>query len=264
MRFEDHILTYLAKLPGERGFDQVAAQRRIDTLCLAMVTMLSQGSKFLSLALNVRAEVKRTVMGAGQALRYELKLHMLRLPAWRYRVIKDLGGVEKLIRLWKRLADQGAASRVTFKHQRQTLSDEEIKRRAHIKRCAKACAHPNIYRDPFRVDQEGQFRLPPMPRRLSNTTSDKVRDYVYDARPVNNFMGLNTPIMVWPDEFMVFMDWEGRCEEQNKEEIKATPRRFAFLEKWLAALLAETAEEIPPKPLIKTKTARAPPCEGER
>jgi hypothetical protein len=30
---------------------------------------------------------------------------MLRHPEWRLKVIKDLGGVDKLIRLWKRLSE---------------------------------------------------------------------------------------------------------------------------------------------------------------
>jgi hypothetical protein len=61
--------------------------------------------------------------------------------------------------------------------------------------------------------------------------------------------------MVWPDEFFVFMNWEER-----PREVKPIKRRHAFVDKWLAAILADTAEGLPAQPLIKTKTARAPPC----
>jgi hypothetical protein len=177
---------------------------------------------------------------------------MLRHPEWRLKVIKDLGGVDKLIRLWKRLSEP----RETFKRRKVKLTYEEKRYREHIQRIAKAHAHPNIYRDPFRVDQDGEFRLPPMPRRASDKPKRKPSPYNYDARPVVDFKGLKQPIMVWPDEFFVFMNWEER-----PKDVKITKRRFAFVDKWLAAILADTAQGLPAQPRIKTKTARAPPCE---
>lgn len=219
--------------------------------------MLSRRLTVLGIAREIQKEVRRTVVGLQQVYRHELKLKMLRLPAWRYRVIKDLGGIEKLLRLKRRLFERSVAPQAILKRQTKTLSYEEIKRREHIQSCAKACAHPRILRDPFRVDQEGQFRLPPMPRQALTKKSKRIYEYDYDARPVTDFKGINAPITVWPEEFMVFMNWEKRPQE---EKVRDKPRRFAFVDKWLAAILKETAEPVPTQPILKTKTARAPPC----
>ena len=251
MKFDDHISSYLAKPLAERSFDYAAAVKRIDDLCYLMIAMISCASTALKIGRQLQREVRQIAIAASQLKRYELKLDMLRHPDWRLKVIKDLGGVETLIRLWKRLSE----SRETFKRQKIKLTYEEMRYRQHIQRIAKAHAHPNIYRDPFRVDQDGEFRLPPMPRRASGKPKSKPSPYNYDARPVVDFKGLKQPIMVWPNEFFVFMNWEER-----PREVKPIKRRHAFVDKWLSAILADTAEGLPAQPLIKTKTARAPPC----
>jgi hypothetical protein len=265
VKFDDHISTYLAKPVSARSFDHAAASKRIDDLCYLMISLMSHASMtmpqivrtivantstILKIGQQVQREVRQIAIAASQIRRYELKLDMLRHPEWRLKVIKDLGGIETLIRLWKRLSEP----RETFKRQKVKLTYEEKRYRERIQRIAKVHAHPNIYRDPFRVDQDGEFRLPPMPRRASRKPNNKPSAYNYDARPVVDFKGLKQPIMVWPEEFFVFMNWEERSKE-----VKATKRRFVFVDKWLAAILGDTAEGLPAQPRIKTKTARAPP-----
>jgi hypothetical protein len=267
VKFDDHISSYLAKPVEARRFDYAAASKRIDALCYLMISLMSHASMtmpqivrtivantstILKIGQQLQREVRQIVIAASQVRRYELKLDMLRHPEWRLKVIKDLGGIDKLICLWKRLSEP----RQTFKRQVKKLTYEEKQYREHIKRIAKVHAHPNIYRDPYRVDQDGEFRLPPMPRRASSKSNRKPSPYNYDARPVVDFKGLKQPIMVWPDEFFVFMNWEER-----PKDVKITKRRFAFVDKWLAAILADTAEGLLAQPRIKTKTARAPPCE---
>jgi hypothetical protein len=252
VKFDDHISSYLAKPAEARRFDHAAAVRRINDLCYLMIAMISCASTALKIGRQLQREVRQIAIAASQLRRYELKLDMLRHPDWRLKVIKDLGGVNKLIRLWKRLSEPCE----TFKRQLKKLTYEEIRYRQHIQRIAKAHAHPNIYRDPFRVDQDGEFRLPPMPRRALGKPNNKPSPYNYDARPVVDFKGLKQPIMVWPDEFFVFMNWKER-----PKEVKLIKRRHAFMDKWLAAILADTADELPAQPRNKTQTARAPPCE---
>ena len=62
---------------------------------------------------------------------------------------------------------------------------------------------PGVFKDPFRVDQEGQFRLAPFPRarrgkRARNTLSET---YHYDPTPRLKLSGARSPAVIWPLEF---------------------------------------------------------------
>jgi len=115
----------------------------------------------------------------GRLLLRAVKAKMLACPGWRARVIADLGGVRKLA-LWnaamdraiKRARDrrtlwrppQRACGAQIITRETAAADAREAARRAHIRACAKACVNPAILIDPFRVDQDGLFRLPPVPR----------------------------------------------------------------------------------------------------
>jgi len=56
-----------------------------------------------------------------------------------------------------------------------------------MKLCAKAAAHPNIVRDPCRLDAEGLFRLVPIARQGKQATKNPqiiTHEYSYDPRPI--------------------------------------------------------------------------------
>jgi len=147
------------------------------------------------------------------------KLDMLASPIWRSRVLKDLGGLRKL-KLWDKafLRANGdlPKRRVTPTPQdlepvwhrtpeRMAIS-ERLK--AHARRCAKACVSERTYRDPFKLDCDGLFRLAPLPRRSSETKRQltiyselTIGDYEYNAMPVYKPEGLGIAT-VWPMEFM--------------------------------------------------------------
>lgn len=222
-------------------------------LCRAMIAVISCGPKLLKSAHLLRKEVRRIIMLAEAENRYQIKLKMLRIPAWRWRVLKDLGGVEALLRLLNKRVKPPK----TVHRNRLELSEAEQKSRAHARLCAKACAHSNIRRDPFRVDQAGLFRLPPLPRQRGEAPqAQKNRAYRYDARPLNNFTGLNQPITVWPEEFIVFTQMD-MVKVATKVYSK---RRFQFVQKWLSALLGEVADIIPRvETELNPTAARAPP-----
>ena len=79
--------------------------------------------------------------------------------------------------------------------------------KAHARLCAKACAPQGTYRDPFKMDREGQFRLTPLPRLLSGQprkaviyTQLTISDYNYNAVPV--YRPQIGPASVSPFEFI--------------------------------------------------------------
>ena len=156
------------------------------------------------------------------------KLDMLASPIWRKRVLKDLGGLRKL-RLWDKAfhrANENLLGRcvppVQSEHtwwrttERMALS-ERLK--AHARRCAKACVSDRTYRDPYKLDCDGMFRLAPLPRakrqgarRLTIYSEQTIGDYEYNAVPVYKPDGLGIAT-VWPMEFYAAMALE--VEDQN-------------------------------------------------
>lgn len=175
---------------------------------MKMLVLLGDFSGVLKTSLEIGRAVKALLKGKAALAASRLKTDMLKNPHWRARVIRDLGGVKKLgqwqLAMQRAIAGQGqSAGRGP---NCRALPQAQIMVRDHAKRCARACASPLITKDPFRVDQEGQFRLPPVPRMTARNKGGagqvtKRRDYVYDPRPMPKLSGYSAPVMVWPLEF---------------------------------------------------------------
>lgn len=212
MRFNDHLRHYLM---SPKGFDNVSASARLCALIDCMMA-LRYGPGFMTAVRNVCYEVRDLCRRSEQVERYAVKLRMLRTFAWRENVFKDLGG-ESAMKRWH----NQPAKAICLKRKAKHLSEEERQKRDHIKLCAKTTAHPRILRDPCRLDAEGLFRLPPISRHPSTQFKHPniiTHEYNYDPRPFYKIKGFSKPIMVWPDEFQVFADYERGIEAETETE----------------------------------------------
>ena len=203
MKFKDHILDYK---PGAEEYDYGAAQSRIEYLC-SLIVHFHCWSKIGDWACKEAARfIRKVVRESEQADRYKRKLWMLRTKAVREKVFQDLGGIKAMMRWYNQPPDSER-----MKREIKPLTQEEINYRIHFRFCAKQAVNPQILRDPCKLDEEGIFRLPPIRRRHNPSPKDPTRapkEYDYDARPVYEIRGFSEPIMVWPDEFLVFGEWE--------------------------------------------------------
>jgi len=170
--FKDHIKHYTL---GAERFDGVAADRHLRGL-IALMMACRYRRGFMTAVKAVRDYVRYMCRAAEQAERYQWKLNMLRTPEWRARVLKDLGGVKALTR-WINQPPPHKA----FRPERRPLSAKKIAQRERMKLCAKACAHPRIFRDPCRLDQEG--------------------------------------ITIWPDEFLAFEDLQDELAALDQKAL---------------------------------------------
>ena len=171
----------------------------------------------LKTSFEIGRAVRALIKGKTRAAAQERKFQMLLSPVWRARVISDLGGMRKLA-LWNAAMKRAVLRSFDNKHRwrpeamspssgfipPQIIAAQKLEsaRRERIRDCARACANPNIFKDPFRVDFDGNFRLPAVPRApASGVKSSSTREYEYDARPINKLTGIHAPAMVWPAEF---------------------------------------------------------------
>ena len=164
------------------------------------------------------------------------KLDMLANPIWRARVLKDLGGLRKL-RLWDKAFQRAQGDlpkrRVTpkdpepvwWRTSERIAISEQLK--AHARRCAKACVSDGTYRDPYKLDCDGMFRLAPLPRakrqgkrQLTIYSELTIGDYNYNAMPVYKPDGLGIAT-VWPMEFYAAMALE--VEDKNAASKDVIP-----------------------------------------
>jgi len=166
----------------------------------------------------VRDYVRYMCRASEQAERYRWKLNMLRTPEWRARVLKDLGGMKALTR-WINQPPPHKA----FRPKRRPLSAKRLAQRERMKLCAKASAHPRIFRDPCRLDQEGIFRLPTkrrhILRRIPRHPLIIEHEYTYDARPVYQLAEFSEPITIWPDEFLAFEDLQDELAALDQKAL---------------------------------------------
>lgn len=193
-----------------------AAYARLTALMLVMIEQrIARG--FLAHIRKISKTVREFTRAEWSNHQLTLKLDMLRSQTWRARVLKDLGGEAGLVRWERRMARYKTAAEAPLapaqaRVWRKTPERiaEELRQKAHAQKCAKATAHPRIFRDPFRVDQEGQFRLAPVPRvkavrrspeEVLATTPNYMERYEYNAVPVAKMTGYDAPVTVWPAEF---------------------------------------------------------------
>ena len=166
------------------------------------------------------------------------KLDMLASPIWRKRVLKDLGGLRKL-KLWDKafqrvqgdLPKRRVAPRpkdpepVWWRMPERIAESERLK--AHARRCAKACVCDRTYRDPYKLDCDGMFRLAPLSRRSSKTkrqltiySKQTIGEYKYNAIPVYKPDGLGIAT-VWPMEFYAAMALEAEDQSAAAKDVNS-------------------------------------------
>jgi len=234
--------------------------KRIEQLCVMVIALLDSGRHRAALAASY--EVQRRVrvfckaeFAAAQAKR---KLDMLSHKYWRRLVLKELGGAKALAR-WraamarcKLRAAAGPLKPAEISAWRKTPERmaEDLRQKARLQKCAQSYAahHPNIIRDPFKMDSRGQFHLPPLPRRCHPRNADadwttpfNIMDYRYDATPVTKVSGYDAPILVWPAEFEAAERWDyERWQRERRVTIGAR----------------EEVEHSAPAPVIPDKRRR--------
>ncbi len=230
MKFADDILSVF-----DVRYDAVAAHRRYVTLCAAFIACVSS-EDCVAAGHALYRGVRDLIQEAMQAVRAETKLTMLRSPDWLMRVVTDLGGVAALRRWYHKPPPKKAETKEV--EPRPILSLEEEECRAHIRDCAKACAHPLIFRDRFRVDKDGRFRLAPRGLAEQSKDPDYYYEYSYDARPFTKLTGLDAPITLWPDEVFVFLKYHQDKAEAGEANGNLPVRvSRAKLKDWLAEFL---------------------------
>jgi len=151
------------------------------------------------------------------------KLDMLIQKPWRERVLKELGGLRKL-KLWEAAKARIEARKDTsakraqdevpsWLHTPERMTESE-RLKARVRECGRATAHPLVFRDRYKMDFEGEFRLAPLPRgprgeaRVKVYTKNTIVDYVWNNIPFAEEKGFG-PASVWPVEFYAAMEVEG-------------------------------------------------------
>ncbi len=176
-------------------------------------------------------------------LHLKRKLQMLSHKHWRDLVLKELGGMRKL-KLWE-AAQKRAMRRIAESaekpHKPAPTQDppwlytaermaESERLKARVRMCARACRPGGIVRGPYKVDFDGQFRLPPLPRReraarqMKIYTQATISDYEFNAIPFEKELGFG-PAIVWPVEFYAAIAIENEilAEQKSKDEQSAVP-----------------------------------------
>ena len=210
--------------PQHHFIDLAPLSARYEVLTHAVLTYLAAGQ--LGLMLRYSRKVLRLVQVftklEAQNILLTRKREMLSYAPWRERVLKELGGLRRL-KMWEtaraRVLALGDAPAVTpkpsepswlYTPERRAVS-ERLK--AHARKCARVGAHPNIYRDRVKMDFDGLFRLPPLPRdktgmrQVKVYTKNSIVDYDFNGMPFGEVKGFG-PAMVWPVEFYAAMGLE--------------------------------------------------------
>jgi len=221
-------MTYFASPPPyslPRFIDTDPLQAALERLCLMTFVILGDSREVLRNARRVAKATKELIKAEQHNAQVMLKFEMLLSPIWRARVLKDLGGVKALKR-WERSHDRAAKRRAGIKLIKPHASPAQRKSRALNLAKAKAALfekrskqprrfhndnHPNIYKDPCKVDFEGQFRLAPIrrgPRIMKTKVKVKPRRLssgIWEVKPTKKVTSIKinklNPIPLWPIEF---------------------------------------------------------------
>ena len=212
--------------------DSAPLAASISRLCLSVIALLD--SRLHKAAFEAVRRTQQAVSRFCQAERANhqraVKLEMLSHKYWRRLVLKELGGARALAR-WRKGLKRCEARREEWRQamERAPRPDpipsawrkspermaEELRQKAHAQSCAKTAAHPRIMRDPCKMDFDGEFRLPPLPRLCGPrradaawTTPFDIMDYHYNPMPMSALKGYDAPIIVWPAEFEAAELWD--------------------------------------------------------
>ena len=214
--------------PAYHFIDIAPLAARFDMLMASIMVFIDAG-RMLPL-IRVTQDVRQLVRHVKQfeAHNYLLtrKLDMLLDPAWRRRVLKELGGMRRL-KSWEKAAARNLSGiksparepgPIWLYTNARRAESERLK--AHVRKCARACVSPGVLRDKIRVDFEGEFRLAPIPKGKGFARQEKIYtqgsicDYVFNAMP---FYAHKTygPATVWPAEFRAAAKAEAAILEQR-------------------------------------------------
>ena len=214
-------MTYVPLSPSTSydPVDLAPIAARYQLLIGAFMTLLSAGhyTRLPVAAQRIYNVVRVYIKACAHNRHIALKMGMLSAPLWRARVLKELGGARKLshwLQAYMRAANMLPASSKAATPSRPAWLDTPERRaqsealKAYKRLCAKACVPTGTYRDPYKMDREGHFRLAPIsrqttdrPRITSIYTAQTIGDYIYNPIPVLRPVGYG-PAIVTPLEFI--------------------------------------------------------------
>ena len=217
-------LTY----PQHHFVDIASLPVRYAVLAQAILSFVTSGQfrEAMRATQKVRRMIRLYVRLDTQNRLWARKIAMLSDRAWRERVLKELGGLRRL-RMWEaarkrieqsflarsyRPSPKAEASEPAWLYTPERLAESE-RLKAHIRKCARAGLSPLVTRDRVKMDFDGMFRLPPLPRITSSArsvivyTKNSIVDYDFNPVPFAKVSGFG-PAMVWPVEFYAAMGME--------------------------------------------------------
>ena len=236
--------------------DTAAIMARIDRLCERVPLILAHPSArgLLANSRRVQQAVRALIRGTISNQNRALKLAMLSHGTWRARVLRELGGAKALAKWAARWASYEARLKTAKAQTPEPSAEqppapwrktperaaEEERQKAHARKCAKACAHPRIIRDPFKVDGDGLFRLAPVPRltaprRESACIPFDIMDYDFNGERLAKLTGADAPIMLWPVEFHMAERLEREMVEARDTAVETPSPSFVIPHKATAA-----------------------------
>jgi len=207
----------------------------------SVLLTLGRSRDMLSVSRRIARTVKAYVKVATHNAHMERKLEMLLNPAWRTRVLDDLGGLGALHR-WDEAVTRAQLRRegcwipkrqpaykdpepVWWRTPDRIAESERLK--AHKRDCARACANPLTVRDPYKMDRDGLFRLAPLPRQRGEDgakhqpviySTQTIGDYSFNAAPIYKPEGLGAA-PVWPVEFYAAIGFRLMYERRQYEQM---------------------------------------------
>ena len=202
--------------PPLRWRDCGALVAALTALCQLAQYVLHDADEVLATARKIRAAAGRLIKAEAANARIALKLEMLSEPAWRGRVLRELGGARALDR-WQRIMGRRFPSAALCHPPLKPHPSpaQRAARRANLAlaRAAKRQSfkhqgglHPLIYKDCVKVDSRGQFRLAPLPRKGPRLSRSIIkRPALSMASPAPRQARIKRtrikPISLWPIEF---------------------------------------------------------------
>lgn len=206
-------LTY----PRQHFIDTAPLAARYEVLVQAVLAFIAAGRmrEMLRHSYKIARLVRVYTRLERQNALWARKLEMLSDKGWRERVLRDLGGVRKL-KLWEAARDRVLArgdspacesepNEPAWLYTPERIAESE-RLKAHARKCARATAHPRVFRDRVTMDFDGLFRLAPLPRlrasgrQIKVYTQNTIIDYDFNGIPFEAEIGLG-PATVWPVEF---------------------------------------------------------------
>jgi hypothetical protein len=222
----------------------------------------------LSLTCKIRRLIRLADRLEGHNALTQRKLDMLSCKPWRERVLRELGGLRGLA-FWEAARErreakaareaQSPAAKIQRRAEPAWLYTpariaESERLKARVRACAKACANPLILWDRVKMDFEGEFRLPSLPRGkrpakpIKVYTAESITDYDWHGKFFAPETGYG-PATVWPAEFHAAMAIEARML-RRLEVKKGVPKNASMAEE------KEKTSPLPRRPVTEVITQK--------